>query len=267
MLKKLLITGAAGGLGRTARARLGHISETLRLSDIGALSPAGLNEEVVQCDLGDRAAVRNLVSGCDGILHLGGISVESPFDPILNANILGVYNLYEAARAAGMPRILFASSNHTIGYYTQDQRLTPDMPMRPDSLYGVSKCFGEALASMYFDKFGQETAIVRIGSCFPEPKDHRMLATWMSEDDFVALIERVFTIPRLGCPIIWGVSDNDRSWWDNSAARFIGWLPSDNSERFAAAIDERMTRPAKDAVDAVYQGGKFVSEPIHCEDN
>jgi uronate dehydrogenase len=263
MLGKLLITGAAGGLGRMARARLGHIAERLRLSDIGDMAPAGPGEEVVQCDLGDRTAVRALVDGCDGILHLGGVSVENPFDPILNANIVGVYNLYEAARAAGMPRILFASSNHTIGYYTQDRHLTAEMPMRPDSLYGVSKCFGEALASMYFNKFGQETAIVRIGSCFPEPGDHRMLATWMSEDDFVSLIERVFTVPRLGCPIIWGVSDNDRVWWDNSAARFLGWRPADNSERFAAAIDERMAKPAPDAVDAVYQGGKFVAEPIH----
>ena len=263
MLNRLLITGAAGGLGKMARNRLGHLAQTLRLSDIGEMATAGSNEEVVTCDLGDRDAVVKLVEGCDGIVHFGGVSTEQAFDPILNANIAGVYNLYEAARAAGMPRILFASSNHTIGFYTQDQHLTVDMPTRPDSLYGVSKCFGEALASMYFDKFGQETAIVRIGSCFPEPRDHRMLATWMSEDDFVALIERVFTIPRLGCPVIWGKSANDRSWWDNSASEFLGWRPKDNAETFAPAMDERMERPDRNAPEARFQGGKFCAEPIY----
>lgn len=266
MLDRLLITGAAGGLGQALRGRLGHVARSFRLSDIAPIEADGPNVETMACDLSDRAAVRALVEGCDGILHFGGVSVEDTFDRILAANIAGMYNLYEAARAHGQPRILFASSNHTIGYYRQDEHLTPDMPMRPDGLYGVSKCFGEAIASLYHDKFGQETAIVRIGSCFPEPRDHRMLATWMSTDDFVALIARVFAAPTLGCPIIWGVSDNDRSWWDNSSARFLGWRPKDNAERFAEAIDARMPRPAKDAVDAVYQGGKFVAEPIHGAD-
>lgn len=263
MLERLLITGAAGGLGRMVRGRLGHVARRLRLSDIAPIEGAGAGVETVACDLADGAAIRDLVEGCDGILHLGGISVEDSFERILAANIAGVYNLYEAARAHGRPRILFASSNHAIGFYRQDQHLTADMPQRPDGLYGVSKCFGEAIASLYHDKFGQETAVVRIGSCFPEPRDHRMLATWLSEDDFVALIARVFAVPRLGCPVIWGVSDNDRRWWDNAAAGFLGWRPTDNAERFAAAIEARLARPAPDAVEAVYQGGKFVAEPIH----
>ena len=265
MLNRLLITGAAGGLGRMARRRLGFLARTLRLTDIGPMEPAGPNEEVITCDLGDRKAMRDIVEGCDGIVHFGGISTEKAFDPILNANIAGVYNLYEAARAAGMPRIVFASSNHAIGYYRQEEYLTPDMPTRPDGLYGVSKCFGEAMASMYHDKFGQETAIVRIGSCFPEPKDYRMLATWISEDDFVSLIERVFTVPRLGCPIIWGASANDRSWWDNSSIAYLGWRPKDNSERFAEEMARRLPVPGKDEPVSKYQGGIFCAEPIHEE--
>ena len=265
MLDRLLITGAAGGLGRMVRDRLGHVARQVRLSDIAPLDGAPSGMEVVSCDLADRDAVAKLVEGCDGILHLGGVSVEDSFDRILPANIAGLYNLYEAARTHGHPRILFASSNHAIGFYRQDQHLTSAMPQRPDTLYGVSKCFGEALASLYHDKFGQETALVRIGSCFPEPRDHRMLATWLSPDDFVSLVARVFTAPRLGCPVIWGVSDNDRSWWDNSTAAFLGWRPKDNAERFAEALDARLPVPAPDAVDAVYQGGKFVSEPIHPE--
>ncbi|MEM9147235.1 MAG: NAD(P)-dependent oxidoreductase [Pseudomonadota bacterium] len=262
MLERLLITGAAGGLGVLLRDRLGHVARRIRLSDIAPLEDAGGGFEIVPCDLADRAAVCALVEGCDGVLHLGGISVEDSFDAILGPNIIGVYNLYEAARAHGRPRILFASSNHAIGYYRQDQHLTAEMPVQPDGLYGVSKCYGEAMASLYFNKFGQETAIVRIGSCRPEPADYRMLATWMSVEDFVALIERVFTVPRLGCPIIWGVSDNDRCWWDNSAARYLGWRPKDNAERFAAAMDARLPLPPPDAAVSLYQGGVFTEDPI-----
>ncbi|MCK5933402.1 MAG: NAD(P)-dependent oxidoreductase [Fulvimarina manganoxydans] len=265
MLDRLLITGAAGGLGQMAREKLRPLAKTLRLSDIADMEPAGQGEEVVPCDLADAAAVRDLVAGCDGIVHFGGVSVEKPFGPILEANIIGVYNLYEAARAAGQPRIVFASSNHTIGYYTQDTYLTNDVPLRPDGLYGVSKCFGEAMASMYHDKFGQETAIVRIGSCFPEPKNHRMLSTWLSAGDFVSLINSIFAVPRLGCPIIWGVSDNDTKWWDNSAVAYLGWRPTDNSEVYRAKIDAAMAPPERDAPDAVYQGGLFTAEPIHEE--
>ncbi|EAU39749.1 hypothetical protein FP2506_13479 [Fulvimarina pelagi HTCC2506] len=263
MLEKLLITGAGGGLGALLRGNLSDVAKTVRLSDIVDIGSPGAKEEVISCDLSDRDAVKALVEGCDGILHLGGVSVEKSFDTILPANIVGVYNLYEAARAAGMPRILFASSNHTIGYYTQDTHLTADVPLRPDGLYGVSKCFGEAIANLYHDKFGQETAIVRIGSCFAEPRDHRMLSTWMSPSDFVSMIECVFRVPRLGCPVIWGVSDNDGRWWDNSAAAYLGWRPRDNSEAYRRKIDAEQARPAPDAPDAVYQGGKFTAEPIH----
>ncbi|SLN10145.1 dTDP-glucose 4,6-dehydratase [Roseivivax jejudonensis] len=245
------------------RSRLSHMADTIRLSDVSDMEPAGDGEEVVQCDLADEAAVHDLVKDCDGIVHFGGVSVEQPFDPICAANIRGVYNIYEAARAHGMPRILFASSNHTIGYYTQDQHLGVDDPMKPDGLYGVSKCFGEAMASMYHSKFGQETAIVRIGSCFPEPKNHRMLATWFSPDDFVALIECVFRASRIGCPIVWGVSDNEEQWWDNSAARFLGWRPKDSSARFRDKVDAEHKRPPADDPNAVYQGGAFTAEPIH----
>jgi uronate dehydrogenase len=264
-LKKLLVTGAAGGLGHAMRTRLGKLADTVRLSDIADLGDAAPHEELMPCDLGDADAVMKLVEGCDGILHLGGISVEDKFSKILNANIAGLFNLYEAARAHGQPRILFASSNHTIGYYRQDEHIDTTAPMRPDSLYGVSKCFGEALARMYFEKFGQETALVRIGSCFEKPKNHRMLSTWMSFDDFEALISRVFTAPLLGCPIIWGVSNNDLSWWDNSAAAFLGWRPKDNSEDYRAEIDAAMKAPPGDDAASLYQGGHFIREPIYPE--
>ena len=204
MMNRLLITGAGGGLGRMLRGRLTHLAKVIRLSDIAALGPAAAHEEIMTCALEDEAGMAELVAGCDGVIHLGGVSVERSFDLIEKANLRGVYNLYEAARAAGCPRILFASSNHTIGYYPPGRPPDAVRPVRPDGLYGVSKVFGEALASLYHSKFGQETALVRIGTCAERPKDWRQLSTWLSHDDFVSLIEAVFRAPRLGCPGVLG---------------------------------------------------------------
>lgn len=264
MLKRLLITGANGDLGSMCRARLPHLAESLRISARRDLGEAAAHEEIVYCDLADKAAVEALVEGCDGIVHMGGQSVEAPWETIRAANLDGMFHLYEAARKASIaPRIVFASSNHAIGYHKQTTRLDANSPTRPDGLYGVSKVFGEALASMYHDKFGIETACVRIGSCKDEPVDHRMLSTWMSPDDFVQLIERIFMVPRLGCPIIYGASANAASWWDNREVAYLGWDPKDNSEVFRAKLDAAMPPPPGDADVAVYQGGVFTSDGIH----
>ncbi len=264
-MKRLLVTGAAGQLGRVMRQRLAPMAETLRLADLAPLDTAGANEECVQCDLADLNAVDAMVAGCDGIVHLGGISVEKPFEQILQGNIIGLYNLYEAARTNGLPRIVFASSNHTIGYYPQTERLGPDVPVRPDGLYGVSKCFGENLARMYFEKFGQETALVRIGSCTPEPNNYRMLSSWFSYDDFVSLIEAVFRAPVLGCPVVWGASANEAGWWDNSHLGYLGWKPKDNAEAFRPQIAATVPRPDPTEAIARYQGGTFADNPIFRE--
>ncbi len=265
MMNRLLITGAAGGLGSMCRDRLKHMAKTLRLSDVVEMPPAGENEEVVVCDLGDKAAVEELVKGCDGIVHLGGRSIEDTWEVISNANIDGVFNLYEACRKTGCKRVIFASSNHAIGFHEQSVKLDAHSVTKPDGLYGVSKVFGEAMASMYWHKFGIETACVRIGSCFTEPKTRRMLSTWMSYDDFVRLIECVFRAPKVGCPVIYGASANDASWWDNGQVSYLGWAPQDNAEVFRAKVEAEEEMPAIDAPVVVYQGGGFTADGIHEE--
>ena len=263
MLKRLLITGAAGGLGTMLRPLLGHVAKAVRVSDVVEITDAHDGEEMVQCDLSDKSAVEALVAGCDGVLHLGGRSLEDTWQVIRTSNIDGMVNLYEAARNTGKPRILYASSNHTIGFYPQTEQLDVNSPTRPDGFYGVSKVFGEALASMYHDKFGIETACLRIGSCKPEPENHRMLSTWLSPGDFVRLIERVFTVETLGCPIIYGASANDASWWDNSGVAYLGWKPQDNSEIFRAKLDAAMAHPGPDDPTVRFQGGTFAADRIH----
>ncbi len=264
-MKRILLTGAAGNLGKFIRVKLAGWTDVMRLSDLNDINDATDNEEVKCCDLGDKEMVMKLVEGCDGIIHLGGVSTESTFDSILNGNIVGTYNLYEAARKHGIKRIFFASSNHTIGFHERETQLDADSTMRPDSLYGVSKCYGEMLASLYHDKYGIETARVRIGSCFEKPLDRRMLATWLSADDFVSLIVRVFECDRLGCPVIYGASANKERWWDNQKVRYLGWEPKDSSANF---IDEPyLAQRAGNASDPVvrYQGGGFASAG-HFED-
>ena len=264
-MERLLITGAAGQLGRVMRTKLAGLADRVRLADRAGLGTPADHEELVQCDLADAQAVNAMVAGCDGIVHLGGASTEGPFEGIVRGNIFGLYNLFEAARANGRPRIVFASSNHTIGCYPQAERLGPDVPLRPDGLYGVSKCFGEALARMYFEKFGQETALVRIGSCTPEPTNHRMLSTWLSHEDFASLIEAVFRVPVLGCPVIWGASANDAGWWDNTHLGWLGWKPRDNAEHFRAGVAEAVPQPGSDKSIARFQGGAYVDNPIFKE--
>jgi uronate dehydrogenase len=258
--ERLLLTGAAGGLGRVLRPRLKRLCRVLRASDIAAMDPAGDGEEVVVAPLEDGAAVHALVAGVDAIVHLGGVSVEGPFEPILQANIVGVHNLYEAARKHGVRRVVFASSNHVTGFYRQDEVVRPSDPMRPDGHYGLSKAFGENLSRFYFDRYGLETVCLRIGSSFPEPKDRRMLATWLSYDDLERLVVASLTAPVVGCSIVYGVSDNTTSWWDNTSASHLGFRPQDSSERFRAAAESR--QPVLDPSDPAtrFQGGAFVKQ-------
>lgn len=262
MFERILLTGAAGIVGKQISPLLAPMAKTLRLSDIAPVEPVSDNSEIVTCDLADPEAVAAMVEGCDAIVHLGGISVENSWSKIRPANIDGVFNLYEAARRNGNPRIVFASSNHVVGFHQQDDYFDDTASLRPDSLYGVSKCFGEAMASMYYDKFGIETAIVRIGSCFPEPANRRMLATWFAVTDFARLIECCLNTPRLGCPIIYGVSDNEAVWWDNSRAAWLGWQPLESSAKFREAVEAAQPPLDRDDPSAKYQGGHFTAQPI-----
>ena len=255
---RILLTGAAGGLGQALRERLKGNCKVLRLADHVAMAAAGPQEEVVVTELADAAAVLDMMAGVDAVVHLGGVSVEAAFEPILQANILGVYNLYEAARKQGVKRVIFASSNHVTGFYKQSETINASHPPRPDGLYGVSKAFGEDLSRFYFDRYGIETACVRIGSSFPEPRDRRMLATWLSFDDLHRLITACLTTPVLGHSIIFGMSDNAVTWWDNSRARHIGYVPQDSSDVFRDAVYARTSAPDLTDPAAQYQGGAFV---------
>jgi uronate dehydrogenase len=257
--KRILMTGAAGGIGRELRERIKPWAETVRLADICDLGPAREGEEIVQCDLADRDAVMKMVEGCDAILHFGGVSVEGPFLPIMNANILGLHYLYEAIHKFGVKRVVYASSSHTVGFYPTTQLVDANMPLRPDGFYGLSKCFGEAMSRYYYDRFGIETVCLRIGSSFPEPRTPRMMVTYLAYDDLAELVRCSLFTPRVGHTITFGTSDNDTRWWDNRHASHLGYRPKHSSREFDGKFPATSDFPAADDMTATFQGGPFIT--------
>lgn len=251
---QILLTGAAGTLGGELRRRLSGRYTLLRLSDAQEMVPARPDEEVVVCDLADADAVEALCHGMDAILHFGGQSIEAPWPRIIQSNITGLINLYEGARKAGVERVVFASSNHAIGFYRRSQHLDHSAPAKPDSRYGVSKAFGEDLAYYYAMKHGIRSLCLRIGSCLPKPTEARHLATWLSLDDLERLITVGLTADYI-YEIAYGVSANTRSWWGNANIARLGYSPQDNAEDYA---DEIAALTLDDPLAEGRQGGAFV---------
>jgi uronate dehydrogenase len=257
-MQRVLITGAAGGIGRRLRADIRGLYPSVRLSDLAGLDPAGPGEEVMPADLGDLAACEAICAGVDGIVHLGGQGIEADWATVLQANIVGCYNLFEAARRQGVKRIVFATTNHVIGFYRRTQRIDHTVPPRPDSRYGVSKAFGEALGRLYADKHGLGVLNIRIGNYGERPLDRRRLSIWISPRDFLQLVRIGLEHPELHYEVVYGASENDRTWWDNANAYRLGYRPQDESEPFAPEILAGAAEPA-DLVAELFQGGAFCS--------
>ena len=261
MLNRLLITGANGGVAKLIYPLLTEVASSICLTDINKIDHIGSNDDVVIGDLADPSFVNDVVEGCDGVLHLGGISQENSFKNLLPANFIGVHNLYQAAAKFSKPRIIFASSNHAVGGYRSDQLIGANARTNPDSYYGVSKVFGESVAQLYHLKEGVETAIVRIGSCFEKPGDPRMLSTWFSPKDFASLIQCCFDADTLGCRIIYGVSDNQTAFWENDQLDGLGWLPSDSADSFGGNLVGWQATSATDGL-LEFHGGVWVRAPL-----
>ncbi len=254
--KPVLLTGASGNLGRQIAAYLGRLGWTLRLTDIAPF-PDAIPEgsSFTRVDLTNGMDVLRIAEGCGMILHFGGISVERPFEEVLGPNISGLYHIYEAARREGA-RVLFASSNHAIGFHERSEKLNDDCALLPDGYYGLSKAYGELMGRMYWFKHGVECVNVRIGSSFPEPIDERMLSTWLSFADLCRLCERATLAPATGACVIWGASANARSFWGNDARAAIGWEPLDSSDVFENKV---LGKLSGNPIAERYQGGGYTA--------
>ena len=237
--QNILLTGAAGALGEQLRESLSQSCDLLRISDKINLVKNFVNEEVEQADLSSAEDMFNLTKNIDCVVHMGGQSIEGSWDNVLNSNIIGMYNLYEGCRKNNVKRVIWASSVHTVGFYPRSEVLDSKVMPRPDSNYGLSKVFGESLAQYYWDKYKLETVSVRIYSCVAEPKDHRMLSTWLSYNDLRSLIIACLNSSNVGHSIIFGVSDNDSILIDNKYGKHVGYKPKDNGENYRNKIEKK----------------------------
>ncbi len=254
-MHRVLITGAAGAIGTTLRDGLRGRYPVLRLTDIRPMSAALDGEEVVQADLCDFDAMAAVMEDVNAVVHLGGTSREADWDSVHANNIVGLYNVFEAARVNKVRRIVFASSHHVIGFYRREQRIADREPVRPDCRYGVSKVFGEAVARLYADKHGISAVCLRIGCFRPRPTDLRMLGNWISPADMVELARCSLEAPDVHFEVVYGVSANDRGCWDNPGGDRIGYRPSANAEQYAAGLLARMSAEDEPAVERSFHGG------------
>jgi uronate dehydrogenase len=259
-MQRVLLTGASGGVGARLRRLLPQHYPHLRLSDLQPPKDLLPEEDFLAANLADMGEVERAVDGMDGIIHFGAYSIEGPWETILQSNIAGTYNLFEAARRKGVKRVVFASSNHVVGFYPRTQRLNTDVTALPDTRYGVSKACGEAIGALYAYKFGLSVLCLRIGNVDDAPRDVRKLSIWLQPEDLVQLIRIGLEHPDLRYEIFYGASDNDRGWWDNSTAYRYGYKPSGDSEDMVDVALKGQAQLPADPVGDHYQGGHFASQ-------
>jgi len=228
----------------------------LRLLDVDSLGAGQLGEELAVADVRDLSAVTDAMAGVDAVAHLAGIPHEDTFERILETNMVGTYNTFEAARRQGCARVVLASSLHVTGFYPAEERIGPDAPPRPDSFYGVGKVFAENLGRLYADKHGIEVVCLRIGTLAERPTTPRHLSTWLSPRDAVELFHCALTAPDVGYTVAYGASANERGWWDLSSAERLGYRPADNAERWASEIEAAAIADAMESGEGP-QGGSY----------
>ena len=257
MNKKVLVTGASGHLG-------GMLFKSL--ADLGYKNLVGTdlkkkkiekNKKFILADLKNLKAITKMTKGVHAIVHFGAIPIEDTQSNILQSNIIGTYNLFEAARINKVKRIIFASSNHAIGFHRRTTKLNQFSNQRPDSHYGLSKAFGEELSRFYADKFNIKSLCIRIGSCLKAPEDRRHISTWISYGDLTQLVDIGIKHKAIHHEIVYGASKNKKSWWDNSRAHQLGYKPKDSVDRFNLQLLSKNEH--KDKMALLFQGGVFTS--------
>lgn len=253
-MTSVLYTGGTGRMGRVLREGLaGRYERVVLFTRREPEEPLHPGEHVVVGDLGDLDALTAAAAGVDVVVHLAGVADEASYEEVRRSNIDGTYSVYEAARRAGVRRVVYASSHHIIGFHPAGEILDESARLRPDTYYGVSKAFGEALASLYHDKWGIESVLLRIGTFRPRPEDVRQLAVWLSWPDGVELLRCAIEGGPVGCQVVYGCSANTARWWDGRAGwAAIGYEPHDDAEDFADAVDRAAPAPA-------FHGGSFTA--------
>ncbi len=260
-MKTILITGGSGRIGRCLRMAL-RDSYRLILFNRSGIEDLGPSEMLVRGDTSNAAALEEAGRGADVIVDMAGVSDVQPFrTALLPTNILGTYNMFECARLNRIPRVIYASTHHVIGFHPAGAMLDDRAVLRPDSMYGVTKCFAEATGRLYAEKAGLQVICLRIGFFGPQPTDERHLAVWISPGDLARLVRAAIEAPNVQFEIVYGISHNTRRWWDLERARqVLGYAPEDDAETYAPAL---LKEPASEWLTRIgVQGGAKVDLPF-----
>lgn len=262
MLKKIVLTGAAGALGSALREPLAKLCDALLSIDIKDAPETLPNETWAVADCAEMDQVAPLVAGADMVVHFAAIPDERSFEELLRPNFLSSYVVWEAAHRVGVRRVIYASSVHAVGMHETAAGIDTDAPHRPDTFYGLSKCFSEDLARLYWEKRGLEAVCLRIFSATESPQNPRALGTWLSRPDLVRMVEAAVTAPTTGFCVVYGISANDRAPVSNAKVSFLGYRPRDNAEDYAPDILAKAATPNPQDPAQMRLGGPFASVPL-----
>ncbi len=252
---RVVVAGAAGRIGTvvsTGLLDLGH--EVVAVDRVpGAPPPAARS---IVGDVLDESLLGRALPGADAVVHLASVPSEESLALILESHVHTTAALLDGMVTHGIARLVFASSNHAVGFTPRAELLSTAVRPRPDTFYGVGKVAGEALASMYVDRFGIDVVACRIGSFRERPTTRRELSTWLSHGDAVRMVAAGISATGCGFAPVYGVSANTRGWWDLEPGRALGYHPQDDAEDFA---DDVLATPPTDddALDAHFVGGSW----------
>jgi uronate dehydrogenase len=256
----IAITGGAGRVGTALRAVLSSRYREVRIIDLAEPSALAANESWRRVDIANLGELTEALRGVDGIVHLAGFPGDRAIEDMLQVNVLGSSNVYEASRLAGVGRVVLGSSNHVVGFYPRSAVVPPDAPMRPDGLYALTKCWAELTAGLYYDKCGIRSLIVRIGNAQAQPTTPRSLEIWLSPGDLAQLVDIGMVHPAIECTTVYGVSAGGGSWYDNSTATSLGFVPRDIIRDYAHPDAFRQPELELPEIAEYFQGGPFCSQ-------
>ena len=261
---RVLITGASGAIGTALRDGLRKNWRLLRLTDIRPVQNPTDNEEAIVSDISDRSAIESMMQGVRAVVHLAGVLGNYDLDALFRVNARGLFDVFESARFAGVERIIFASSNHAFGCYPITEFVSPALPPRPDSLYGVFKVWGETMLRNYYDRHGISSVSLRIGTFRSLPIDQRSLATWLSPADVAQLVDLSLRHPDPGCMVVNGYSNNTRLKTHDPNWAVLGYHPRDNAEQYRELLRSQgidVDAPDRDEWEWTEHGGSHARAP------
>ena len=237
MTKRIAITGAAGLVGTGLRQQLLARGYSVLALDLISIDGSTSQEDAAVVDIRDQDALTEALRGCDAVVHLAACTTDAPWREQVSLSVEGTISLFDAARAAGIKRVVYASSHHVVGLHPRAPHgpvMDTHAQLRPDSRYGVGKAFGESIGALYAFKYGMQVMAMRIGNVNTSAIDRRRLGSWLSWRDLGQLVTIGIEHPDIVFSVVYGISDSTGRHYDNATAYALGYRPQDGAADRAA---------------------------------